>query len=423
MATSIKTRHIHVDYLSRVEGETALSIKTGKEGGEDVKLKIFEPPRFFEGFLVGRRYDEVGDIVSRICGICPISHMTTALQAMEDAMGVVPSEQTTLLRRLMSVSQIVSSHIVHLYVLALPDYFGYSGFLPMMAEFEKETRAFLEMKEAINRVGDVIGGRALHPISMVVGGFTRVPEKGALDDLAAGIEEALPLARQTLDMVSSLPFPVMESPMEHIALRKNGEFAINDGSIVSSTGLELDIHEYSSFFYEMQEPYAMAKKSFTRQGSPFMVGALARMNNKFGQYHKETREYIREKDLSLPDKNPFHNNLAQALEIHDGMLECLRLLSTLHPKKERPSYKIQGGEGTAVTEAPRGLLMHHYRIDKKGFVEMANLVTPTSHNFAGMEEDLRRLVSQFSTDSESALRLKCEQLVRAYDPCFSCSVH
>ncbi|MEJ2726672.1 MAG: nickel-dependent hydrogenase large subunit, partial [Deltaproteobacteria bacterium] len=175
MGKSIKFQNLHVDYLSRVEGETSIIVKVEKEGVEDIKLKIFEPPRFFEGFLVGRRFDEVGDIVSRICGICPISHMTTALQAVEDAMGISPSTQTRLLRRLMCVAQIVASHVVHLYLLALPDYFGYPGFLPMMPEFEEETKAFLRMKEAVNRVGDVIGGRALHPISMVVGGFTKVP--------------------------------------------------------------------------------------------------------------------------------------------------------------------------------------------------------------------------------------------------------
>jgi len=423
MATSISPRNIKVDYLSRVEGETELIVKVGATGIEDIRLKIFEPPRFFEGFLVGRRFDEVGDIVSRICGICPISHMTTALQAVEDAMGVEISPQTRLLRRLMCVAQIVASHIVHLYVFVLPDYFGFPGFVPMMPKFKEETASFLQMKEAMNRVGALIGGRALHPVSMVVGGFTKLPSRQDLDSLAAEIEKVLPLALRTFDLLSGLAYPDFACRTEYMALRKYGEYAVNDGSLVSSRGLELDIHQYSSHFHEKQVPHAMAKKSFTSQGSPFMVGALARLNVKFDQYHDETKELLCGSKLPLPDENPFHNNIAQALEIYDGMLECLRLLSVIHPEKERPSQRVREGEGVAVTEAPRGLLMHSYRINRKGFVEKANLVTPTSHNFAVMEEDLRALVNRYSADEEEVLKMKCEKLIRAYDPCFSCSVH
>jgi len=423
MGKWISPQNIRVDYLSRVEGETSIVVKVDTQGVEDIRLKIFEPPRFFEGFLVGRKFDEVGDIVSRICGICPISHMTTALQAVEDAMEIIASPQTKALRRLMCVAQMVASHIVHLYMLALPDYFGYPGFLPMMPEFKEETADFLKMKAAVNKIGDVIGGRALHPISMVVGGFTKVPTQKDLDDLATDIEHALPPARRTVDLISGLSFPDLASDTEYMAIRKDGEFAINDGHIVSSKGLDLEIRHYSSYFHEKQESYAMAKKTYTREGLPLMVGALARMNLKFDQYHSKTRALAPEIDLSLPDTNPFHNLLAQALEIYDGMLECFQILTSLNLEKERPSFKVREGEGTAVTEAPRGLLMHHYAVNRKGFIEKANLVTPTSHNFANMEEDLRLLAGRYHGDSGSELRLKCEQLVRAYDPCFSCSVH
>ncbi|MFZ7112030.1 MAG: Ni/Fe hydrogenase subunit alpha [Desulfatiglandales bacterium] len=423
MRRSIKPHSLHVDYLSRVEGETALTVRVGEGDETDIKLKIFEPPRFFESFLVGRRFDEVGDIVSRICGICPISHMTTSLQAVEDAMGIDPGSQTKALRRLMCVAQIVSSHIVHLYMLALPDYFNYPGFLPMMSEFKEETRNFLRMKEVMNRVGDVIGGRALHPVSMVVGGFTRVPSSKDLDALAVDIEALLPLARNTCHLINDLTCPDLESNTEYVGLQRDGEFAINEGKLVSSKGLDLEIHRYASYFKEKQESYAMAKKSFTAEGSPFMVGALARMNLKFDCYHQETRALAGKMNLSLPDCNPFHNNLAQALEIHDGMLECLSLISGLNPQNERASFKIREGAGRSITEAPRGLLMHYYEVDRRGFIGKANLVTPTSHNFANMEEDLRLLVNRFSEDDGPGLRKKCEQLIRAYDPCFSCSVH
>jgi coenzyme F420-reducing hydrogenase alpha subunit len=422
------TKHVNteirIDYMSRVEGETNLAVKRGAESLVEVRLDIFEPPRFFEGFMVGRKYDEVGDIVSRICGICPISHMTTAIQAVEAAMGIEPSPQTRQIRRLMCISQNVASHIIHLYMLALPDYFGYPGFLPMIPEFPQKAEDFLAMKSAMNRIAAVIGGRALHPISMVVGGFTRIPTRDDLDDLAVSIREVLPLARRTIDCIHDLSHPELHSDSEYMALRRDDFFAINDGRIISSKGLNLEPREYPSFFTERQESYSMAKKSFTGEGNSFMVGALARMNLKFDQYHEETGKIIGESGVTIPDSNPFHNNLAQSFEIYDGMLECLRLLEDIRPEKELPIVRVRDGEGLAVTEAPRGLLMHSYRIDKKGTVRKANLVTPTSHNFANIEKGLHALATQFPDKDELGdLRLKCAQLVRSYDPCFSCSVH
>lgn len=420
----IRPKEVRINYLARVEGEANIIIRRGAEEVEEIRLDIFEPPRFFEGFLVGRKYDEVGDIVSRICGICPISHMTTAIQAVEAAMGIDPSPQTGQIRRLMCVSQNVASHIIHLYMLALPDYVGYPGFLPMMPQFPQEAEDFLAMKNAMNRVGAVIGGRALHPISMVVGGFTKLPSRTDFDELAERIEAILPLARRTIDRIHGLSHPELHSESEYMALRKENLFAINEGRIVSSKGLNLETPEYPSFFKERQESYGMAKKSFTGEGDTFMVGALARMNLKSGQYHDRTRKIMEELGITLPDTNPFHNNLAQAFEIYDGMLECLRLLDEIRPEKETPIVRVRDGFGLAITEAPRGLLMHSYCIDKKGTVERANLVTPTAHNFANIEKDLRSLAIKFPEEDELGdLRLKCAQLVRAYDPCFSCSVH
>lgn len=425
MGPRLKSQTIDIDYLSRVEGETSLIVEVGNDTVKEIKLKIFEPPRFFEGFLVGRKYDEVGDIVARICGICPISHMTTALQAVEDAMGVVPSTQTQQLRRLMCIAQIVASHIVHLYMFAMPDYFGYPGFIPMVSEFKKETNDFLRMKEVMNRVGEVIGGRALHPISMVVNGFTRVPTREHLLSLAEEITAVLPLARETAHLISRLSYPDLHTNSTFVALRTNEEYAVNKGRLVSSQGHNLDVYDYPSFFQEKQEGYAMAKKSFIADnGASFMVGALARVNVKFDHLHEATKKLSREIGFSVPDTNPFHNNTAQALEIHDGMIECVRLLSEISPQRERPRVNIQAGEGIAVTEAPRGLLMDRYAINRKGVIEKANLVTPTSHNFANIEKDLRALALRYSQEDEMGdLRLKCEQLIRAYDPCFSCSVH
>lgn len=414
---------VDIDYLARVEGETDIIVKVG-DGIEDIRLNIFEPPRFFEGFLVGRKYDEVGDIVSRICGICPISHMTTALQAVENAMGIRPSWQTRRIRRLMSVSQIVASHIIHLYMLALPDYHGHPDFFSMIPSFKEEAHRFLKMKEVMNSVARVIGGRPLHPISMVVNGFTQVPSPEAFIEFTRDIEEMLPLARQTVSMIRNLAVPELERERDHVALRVENEYAINEGLLVSSRGLRAPVQDYFSAFYEKQVDYAMAKKTYTSEGNPLMVGALARVNLKHDQLHEETRTLIKELGIVWPSQNPFHNLLAQALEIYDGMLECIHILEEVSPKPEKPWSDIQAGEGVAVTEAPRGLLMHRYAINQKGVVEGATLVTPTCHNFASMEEDLRLLVRKYVAEGQQGdIRLQCEQLIRAYDPCFSCSVH
>jgi sulfhydrogenase subunit alpha len=427
-AKNMKPKTISVDYLARTEGESDLILQIGEDRDvQEIKLKIFEPPRFFEGFLVGRKFSEAPDIVSRICGICPISHMTTSLQAVEDAMGIVPSQQTKSLRRLMCVSQVVASHIVHLYMFSLPDYFGYPGFIDMMHEFKKETDYFLKMKDAMNNVAERIGGRALHPISMVVNGFTKLPERETLLSLAEGIKAVLPMAYNTAQMMSNLPYPDLETEGEFMALRKEEggvEYAFNEGRLVCTNGLNLEIHDYFSALHEEEQNYANAKKSFLKGGATIMSGALARVNLKFDQFHDDTKKLAREIAFRVPDKNPFHNNLAQALEIYDGMLECIHLLSEIVPEKEKPSVKIRAGEGMAITEAPRGLLMHSYVIDRQGVIEKANLVTPTSHNFANIEKDLRALALRYAAgDEQDALRLKCEQLIRAYDPCFSCSVH
>ncbi|MEW5803578.1 MAG: nickel-dependent hydrogenase large subunit [bacterium] len=423
-----KTRTIVVDYLARTEGESDLLVRVGDRDVQEIKLKIFEPPRFFEGFLVGRKFSEAGDIVSRICGICPISHMTTSLQAVEDAMGIVPSRQTKLLRRLMCVSQIVASHIVHLYMFALPDYFGYPGFVDMMPKFEKETNYFLTMKDAINNVAEQIGGRPLHPVSMVVNGFTKVPDRETLASLAEGIKSVLPMAYDAARMMSELPYPDLQTEGDFAALRKEGgegvEYAINEGRLISSRGLNLEIHQYASALHEEEQDYAHTKKSFLKDGGTIMTGALARVNLKFDQLDGDTKKLAREMGFCVPDKNPYHNILAQTLEIYDGMIECIRLLSEIVPEKEKPQVEIRAGEGMAITEAPRGLLMHSYAINRHGVIEKANLVTPTSHNFANIEKDLRALALAYAqSDEHDALRMKCEQLIRAYDPCFSCSVH
>jgi coenzyme F420-reducing hydrogenase alpha subunit len=422
LESPIKT--VEVDYLARVEGETAIRVTVpGREQGA-VELKVFEPPRFFEGFLVGRRYDEVPDIVARICGICPVSHMTTAIRALERAMGVQPSEQTVALREVSCLSQIAASHVVHLYALVLPDYVGAQGLPEMMASRQADIARLVRMREVLNDLTTLVGGgRALHPIGTVVGGFTSVPrgeDLRVVRDRLIGLRTA---ADETVRLIAGLETPVLDSDREFLALKRRDGYAVNGGRLLSSAGLDHPESAYREVVEEEQVPYAMAKRARIRRRGALMVGALARFNVKHEQLAPRAQAVAHEVGFSLPDSNPFHNNLAQAIEIVHAIEECIARLGDMEPQPERPMVRPAAGEGSAITEAPRGLLYHSYAVNRRGIVEHADIATPTVHNFLQIEHDLRAIAGDQASPSLDEIRLRCEMLVRAYDPCFSCSVH
>jgi len=415
---------ILVDYLARVEGEAAIRVALAGHEAESVELRIWEPPRFFEGFLVGRSYQEVPDIVARICGICPVSHMSTAIRAIEKAMGVQPSPQVLLLRRLLAMSQLVSSHVVHLYALVLPDHEGYPGLPAMLEKYPQVVERLNRMRVPLNDLTKLVGGgRALHPIGTVVGGFTRIPtrqELRAARDAVAGIRQD---AIETLKMVAEFDTFHFGTDREFVSIRNEDHFAVNSGEIVSNRGLKASEDDYYKYFSEYQMPYANTKQTRRNQTEPIMVGALARLNLKFDQLVPEAKECAQKVGFSVPDCNPFHNNLAQAIEIVHGIEDCIKIVESLDLKDEKPLVRVRAGEGGAITEAPRGLLHHWYAVNRRGVVEKANIVTPTAHNFMCIEKDLRGVCERIAEQPMKEIRRWCEILVRAYDPCFSCSVH
>jgi sulfhydrogenase subunit alpha len=427
---------INIDYVARVEGES--SVKFEIEGGKlkNLKLNIWEPPRFFEGFLVGRRFDEVPDIVSRICGICPVSHMTTAINALEKALGFVPSSEIKKIRRIMALSQITASHLVHLYVLALPDYYK----LNMLSGHEsnpsspplskggkggllEEIKRLLRLKEAVNGVTALFGGRALHPVALVVGGFTKVPSKSEIGKMIRQLEAVKKDALDTVKMISELNYPVLTSDVEYVGIYSKDEYAINEGTIVSGSGLKTEVDDYYSFFEEKEIPYSNAKRTVLKGKRPIMVGALSRLHIKFAKLHPEAKKAAEMIGFSPRKKNPFFNNTAQAIEIIHGIWECVELLEALTTKDSLIKVNVREGSGAAATEAPRGMLYHEYELNRRGIVEKANIVTPTAYNSLSLEETLKKLVNENIDKPMEELSLLCEMLVRAYDPCFSCSVH
>ena len=443
MTAKARKKRIKVNYVARVEGEAAIRVSIAGPETEWVELRIWEPPRFFEGFLTGRSYHEVPDIVARICGICPVSHMITSTHAIEKAMGIEASPQTVLLRRLLAMSQVISSHIVHLYALVLPDYEGYPGLPSMLKRYPGVVERLQRMRTAVNdltkRVG---GGRGLHPIGTVVGGFTRIPSRQELRAARDALVSIRPDAVETLKMVAEFQDLDFSSEREFVALRSEDGYAINTGEIVSGKGLRVSQDEYYHHFSEYQLPYAMAKQTRLKGTEPVspvplaaggeasgsrsdavMVGALARVNLKYHQLLPEARKLADQVQFSFPDYNPFHNNLAQAIEIVHGIEDCIQMIESLDPKEEKPRVHVRAGEAGAITEAPRGLDHHWYAINRRGIIEKANIVTPTAHNFMSIESDLKGIAEQLADCPTKEIRRWCEMLVRAYDPCFSCSVH
>jgi coenzyme F420-reducing hydrogenase alpha subunit len=410
---------INLDYIARVEGEGSVNyeIRAGKL--TSLKLNVWEPPRFFEGFLKGRKFDEAPDITARICGICPVSHMATAIRAVEKAIGFTPNEEIIRLRRIMSLSQIAASHVVHLYVLALPDYHG----LKAITGMQQEITRLLRLKDVLNRVTGAFGGRALHPVAMVVGGFPKLPSRDTIGALIDGLQSIREDLLETVAMVARLEYPHLETDAEFVALSGQDGYKINKGTITSDRGLAVDEDDYSSAFEEKEVPYSNAKRTIVKGRGALMVGALARLNLNLEKLHAEAKKAAQDVGFAPRANNPYMNNVAQAIESVHCVFECIELLAKIEGKDHFIQPRIQEGFGSAVTEAPRGLLCHQYFINRRGVVEKANIVTPTAHNFLSLEDTMKKLITENIDLPRKELTLKCEMLVRAYDPCFSCSVH
>lgn len=417
-------KKIEVGYFARTEGEAGLSAVLSNNGLESFSLNIWEPPRFFEGFLIGRMYYEVPELTSRICGICPVSHHETATKAIEKAIGLEVDENTTLMRRLISLSQIVASHIVHLYMLALPDYLGYDGMFSMMTDYRDEVQRFLRLKTAVNAVTDAIGGRALHTMSPVVGGFTRPTPKSRLRELQEGLKAVRDDAAEVVRLFGRLEYPDFESRATYVSLKGKDRYPVDSEPIGSSEGLNIPVEEYRSHFREWQMPTSNTKYTGLEGQNPLRVGAIARVNLNFDLLSPDTKSLASEVSFSVPTYNPYHNNIAQALEVMSGIEGCIELIDEVDSEGVHiKDHEVKAGEGAAITEAPRGSLYHQYRVNREGVVEAADIVTPTAHQIFNMDRELRKLIVESSEESEREITLRCEELVRAYDPCFSCSVH
>jgi len=420
----MKTKTIKVGYLARVEGEGGLSIKVRDDRVVDVKLKIFEPPRFFEAFLRGRNVMEVPDITARICGICPIAYQMSAVHAVENAFGINVNGQLRALRRLMYCGEWIESHALHVYLLHAPDFLGYQDAIAMAKDHASVVQRGLQLKKVGNEIVTLLGGREIHPINVRVGGFYKVPARGELEGLAERLKRARDAALETVRWAATLPFPDFEQDYLFVALRHPHEYPLNEGRIVSNRGLDIVVGEYEDHFLEEHVEHSNALHSVLKQQGPYFVGPMARYSLNFDRLSPLAQEAAREAGLTPVCRNPFKSIIIRSLELLYACDEALRIIAQYEPPEQAAiPAPVRPATGCACTEAPRGSLYHRYRISDQGTVLDAKIVPPTSQNQRVIEQDLSQFVPKFLTLPEQELGWRCEQAVRNYDPCISCATH
>ena len=423
-AARSRSKTIKVDYLARVEGEGALYVKVRGDRVTDAKLKIFEPPRFFEAFLRGRRFTEVPDITARICGICPIAYQMGSAHAMEDACGVAVEEPLRALRHLIYCGEWIESHALHVFMLHLPDFLGYPDVVQMAKDHPEIAERGLRLKKVGNEVMALLGGREIHPVNLRVGGFYRVPTRAELATLAEPLTWAREAALETLAFTATLPFPDFEQDYEFVALRHEDEYAILGGRLVSNKGLDIPIHDFLDHFAEEHVAHSTSLQAALKARGAYMVGPMARYNLNFDRLTPLARDAARDAGLAPACRNPFKSIMIRCVEMVHACDVALGIVAD-YERPERPHVEVvpRAAAGVGCTEAPRGICWHRYAIDDEGLVRDARIVPPTSQNQKQIERDLARFVEQNLHLSDDELQWKCEQSIRNYDPCISCSCH
>ncbi|MEA2409571.1 MAG: sulfhydrogenase subunit alpha [Thermoleophilaceae bacterium] len=416
-------RNIVTKLLARVEGEGAMNVRIRDGGVADVQLRIYEPPRFFEAFLRGRKFTEVPDITARICGICPVAYQMSSIAAMEHACGVVVPEPVRALRRLLYCGEWVESHGLHVFMLHAPDFLGYASGFEMARDHPDLVNSALRLKKAGNELMRVVGGREIHPINVRVGGFYRAPSRRELAPVVEQLERAREFAVEAVVWTASLPCPEFEEEFEFVALRDEALYPIEGGRIASSGGLDIAPAAYEEHFEEEHVSHSTALHSRVG-GRRYLTGPLARYALNRDRLSPLASQAADEAGLGAVVRNPFRSIVVRAVEILYALDEALRILGSYEPP-DPPAVEVvpRAGVGCGATEAPRGLLWHRYEIDAEGTVLDAKIVPPTSQNQGRIEETLHGFVEQHVDLPDDELHLRCEQAIRSFDPCISCATH
>jgi sulfhydrogenase subunit alpha len=420
---------VHVDHITRVEGHgnIILDVKNGKI--EKLQWSVVEAPRFFEAMLRGQHYNELRPITSRICGICSIGHSLASLKATEDALGVKITKQTATLRRLAIHAENMQSHILHIGYLVAPDLFGVGSVFPLVGKHTDTVLKIIKLHRLANEMSDLICGRTVHPIRLAVGGFTLIPSEKQLVQLKKRLIEAQELTKDVASIVYSVAdtLPVFSRETEYIGLSADSEYALYDGEIASTdTGKYPAYRDYKEIMNEYVVPHSTAKFAKHARKS-YMVGALARFNLNSRQLHPSAQEIASMFGLKPITYNPFMNTIAQLVELSHSIQDSILLIESLQDqrlKQEKPVKPVvKAGRGVGIVEVPRGILVHDYVLNSKGYCTKANCIIPTNQNHANIQLDMEKLVPEILSKSEKEIELTLEMLVRAYDPCISCSTH
>jgi sulfhydrogenase subunit alpha len=421
----MKDGKIDVHYVTRVEGHGNIVVDLKEGNIKELRWEIPEAPRFFETMVRGQSYADAPHITSRICGICSIGHTVASLQGIEAALGVQPSEQTVLLRKLILHAETVQSHALHVFYLATPDFLGVNSVVPLATTHKEPLLRAIRLHRVANEWSDMLGGRTTHPINMVVNGWTRLPTRDELQTLRQRLTEAIPDLKAWVEIVKTLDIPDFERETEYLALRRDDEYAFYDGAIASTDGGTTLVSRYKEKIKEFIVPYSTAKHAKADRES-FMVGALARFNNNYEQLSPLARWAAKEMGLKPVCYNPFMNSVAQLVEVAHCLEDSVRIVDELLDvglEEEDRSVEVKGGTGVGATEVPRGTLVHEYTVDDSGTITGANFIIPTNMNHNNIERDLKALVPAVLDKSKEEITLALEMLVRAYDPCISCSTH
>lgn len=420
---------LHVPVLARVEGEGAMHVQV--EDGEvtDIRLEIYEPPRFFEAFLQGRDYAEPVDITARICGICPVAYQMSASHALERACGVEVGGTIRDLRRLLYCGEWIESHVLHIGFLHAPDFLGYHSGIAIAADHPQLVESILTLKKTGNDIVELLGGRPIHPINVRLGGFYRAPRRQEFESLRQPLRDARTSCIDLIRFTAGFDFPDLEQDYEFVSLRHPDEYPFNEGRIVSNKGLDIDSSQWEE--HSVEEHVAHSTSLHSRLTHPpnngsgwYHVGPLARYANNYDLLPATIQDLAQDVGLGPVVRNPFKSIVVRGLETLYAIDEALRIIDNYEvPSEPFVPVPAKAGIGWAATEAPRGLLYHRYEIDDDGRILSALIVPPTAQNQPTIESDLRQFVTDHLHLDHDELQLRCEQTIRNYDPCISCSTH
>jgi sulfhydrogenase subunit alpha len=420
---SHSSRRLLVGSLARVEGEGALDVIIDGDQVTRAHLQIYEPPRFFEAFLRGRSYTEVADLTSRICGICPVAYQTSAMQAVEDACGIVVDDRVRALRRLLYCGEWISSHALHIYLLHAPDFLGHPDAIAVARADRGLVERGLALKKSGNAILELVGGRAIHPVNPRVGGFYRAPTARELAPLAEQLRRAMDYALATVTWVAGFDFPDVELAHDLLAVVEPDRYAIENGTLATASGARLAPREFLDHVEEHHLPHSTALHA-TYDGRTYLTGPLARYSISSTLLSPVAREAATLGGLGPVCRNPFRSIVVRSVEILYALDEALRIIAD-YDEPDRPAAEVppRAATGCGWTEAPRGMLWHRYRLSADGTIEEAKIVPPTSQNQSSIEADLRGFLSGHLELEDDRLRHLCEQAIRNHDPCISCATH